>query len=1097
MAAPKEFALIEGALNPDVVAQEVSLNGRSVWGSPHNRPRVLVLENNAVTAHRAGIVPPLGTPTVDASQSGDFTGGIQIAIRRYRTSDGTTSQISNIYPPPANTPSYTDTTVVDLSKLNDTAAQTYLAQTFKVTAATTLENIVQVSAFKVYLKRVGTPAGGGTAVVGYIYALSGSDPATPITGGTPIATADISSSAYGWVGFTLATPVSLSTGVLYAIVLRGDYTASTTDYIAWKKKLTGNPYPDGSAFKGDAAGAFTALDAGASDFLFDFTGTGLTDNPRGHTTYLNVSAKKLVITFPEGNGTTDWSFLDESVANGGTETYDANEVLINIASAPNWRSLQILPMETFDQATQSVTFDMGIDLAVVLPPTSINFSAAPGGFKVLETFETGGIRRLCAAGKTGYDFFADGTVYAKYDEGRVSTEAGITTISSGNAPSMGGYKDGTFVCVALDGAGNEVFRAWIGSGGATTDIRVYSDFARTVAGVNGSILKTTGLTIVVRKQVTATLDSAGTRCVLDIAVAEDWWQGCEVTFYGVSDAIRTSIFRVYPDGDAFECDLPWLGQPVVGLPVFVMPNDARVWFFGENSSNMESTSPIAALELPSRSGIVTMKQSRGQLAVIAAQSEAYNLAPAPFSFPFDSASEQGFFISDVVPYNSFDSAFTCVAPDVRVTDRYNNLYFWGVEGLYLYDGHSVKLVSASLERERLAQYDRTQFASVRAAYDPDHRYAPAMRIAHIRGAGQTVFDKQWVVVAQGDAHLVWNTQSAAIVDCLCHGIAADGRSVVIVAGSNRLGIFTPPATTEEASYANGKVPDSTMFGAVDTVLIPGSVSGDFIAMTAQWSYPGGAYYTFYLAEAPLLGVLYQFYDTSIPAAFFNGVCMQVEATGGAYTCLFISLNGTGPTATPDLADVEVRVYGYGIYDADAQFAAKGYDATNYRYEVFDGQNILCAKIDNAGDYELGRIIARDGDTSFRVLPDSDWTFDEDLAPYRYVIGPRFWVWATPYIAPKGGANTVAVDSANLQVQTAQTDDEPFWLALAVQSLKGGNSTSEIVRNIASSQLAEARFNTLLQAERGRGQRVRFSGIAPPDGAMSFGQVELMVRDQKV
>lgn len=70
--------------------------------------------------------------------------------------------------------------------------------------------------------------------------------------GTALATSDkldvsnISTTA-GAIRFVFRTPATLTASTTYWLVLRGDYTISTSNYIAWLRKLTTNPYANGTA----------------------------------------------------------------------------------------------------------------------------------------------------------------------------------------------------------------------------------------------------------------------------------------------------------------------------------------------------------------------------------------------------------------------------------------------------------------------------------------------------------------------------------------------------------------------------------------------------------------------------------------------------------------------------------------------------------------------------------------------------------------------------------------------------------------------------------------------------------------------------------
>ncbi len=148
-----------------------------------------------------------------------------------------TDDIDTFYPPGYQTTDYA---------LRDTATRTQISQGFKANTTGTCTKI------RLWLKKVGTPAGTDTITAEIQTDSSGVPSGTAVTNGTATAvdisdTTTLVTTGYSWVTFTFATNPSLTAGTQYHLVLQGAFTVSDTNYILWGVDNFDVVYLDGSS----------------------------------------------------------------------------------------------------------------------------------------------------------------------------------------------------------------------------------------------------------------------------------------------------------------------------------------------------------------------------------------------------------------------------------------------------------------------------------------------------------------------------------------------------------------------------------------------------------------------------------------------------------------------------------------------------------------------------------------------------------------------------------------------------------------------------------------------------------------------------------
>jgi len=146
------------------------------------------------------------------------------------------------YPPGYQTTDYA---------LRDAAARTQISQGFKCKTSSTVTKV------KLWLKKVGTPAGTDTITLEIQSDASGVPSGTEVTNGVATAidisdTATLVTTEYSWVTFTFSTNPTLVAGTQYHLVLTGAFDIDGTNYVYWGVDNYDVIYPDGSMSVYDA-----------------------------------------------------------------------------------------------------------------------------------------------------------------------------------------------------------------------------------------------------------------------------------------------------------------------------------------------------------------------------------------------------------------------------------------------------------------------------------------------------------------------------------------------------------------------------------------------------------------------------------------------------------------------------------------------------------------------------------------------------------------------------------------------------------------------------------------------------------------------------
>lgn len=226
-----------------------------------------------------------------------------------KSSNGTspTAAVKLQHSDPATTGALYATVGTTVNKLRAGASTTV-----KLGAKFTQSGAASVKTVALDLKYVGTITAGKVVTLDIHTDNAGVPSATSLgTSASIDINTTVPTAAYGYVTFTFATPVDLSDATVYHMVLSGDYTASTSNYVSWLSNTVasaGNQSTnDATTWSAVATESFAFY---AMQYSFaDITGGDFT----GMTTTSSVQSRQLNTDYLK-------AFVRTYVTIGGTST---------------------------------------------------------------------------------------------------------------------------------------------------------------------------------------------------------------------------------------------------------------------------------------------------------------------------------------------------------------------------------------------------------------------------------------------------------------------------------------------------------------------------------------------------------------------------------------------------------------------------------------------------------------------------------------------------------------------------------------------------------------------------------------------------------
>lgn len=182
------------------------------------RNNVAVVPLQAVTA--TGALPDLNVGTYTR------TGSFNLLVKNKAGTNPTLDVKLQQAGAPAVGATYT-TVGTTTNKLRAAATTTN-----KLAAKFTQSGTKSIKYVDLWLKKAGTITSGKVVTLDVMTDSSAVPSGTSIGTSTSVATDDITTS-YSWIRFTFPTAVNVTDATVYHMVLSGDYTASTSNYIDW------------------------------------------------------------------------------------------------------------------------------------------------------------------------------------------------------------------------------------------------------------------------------------------------------------------------------------------------------------------------------------------------------------------------------------------------------------------------------------------------------------------------------------------------------------------------------------------------------------------------------------------------------------------------------------------------------------------------------------------------------------------------------------------------------------------------------------------------------------------------------------------------
>lgn len=197
--------------------------------------------------------------------------------------------------------------------------------TVRLGLAFTQSGAAQVKRIGLYLKYNGTITSGKVVTLAIQTDTTGSPSGTAVQNGTSVSVqTDSISATAGWVVFTFTNPVDLADATVYHLVLTGDYTASTSNYIGWYSKTvaSGGTYEDQDGTTWAAVTATEKLMTYVDQYSFsDITSGGFTTlSTAGNTTvqtleFQGITLPNFMRLYSTIGGTSNPAFSTAAVVN--------------------------------------------------------------------------------------------------------------------------------------------------------------------------------------------------------------------------------------------------------------------------------------------------------------------------------------------------------------------------------------------------------------------------------------------------------------------------------------------------------------------------------------------------------------------------------------------------------------------------------------------------------------------------------------------------------------------------------------------------------------------------------------------------------------
>jgi YD repeat-containing protein len=505
-----------------------------------------------------------------------------------------------------------------------------------------------------------------------------------------------------------------------------------------------------------------------------------------------------------------------------TDQYDSFALLVFSLSAGEIYVASILPKTQSETVTIDNINPVGSEVYVPYNNTPLVAGRKVAAFTYL------GNTTLATAGQVGYDCFIDQpTVWAFTPDGALESNGVLTVVDplvNSGVIINGNLRDGTYLATTYDTEGNLVSRTFIaeevpdGYGGYVdlsgdpledNQIQLCTDQLRTEViiqdvGLNDDF---SSLRVEIKRQVIAHVQK-GSRLVrlthdfegnLPARVGKQYWSQHGFAVAGIDgDGLITKVatwdgdYRGSLDntdeyGDCVVLESPWAGASGEGLMV-VFPRAKTVFFGKSGLVSFEQTGLNYNFDLKSNMPVQTMEVAGDKLVVITEANDIFSLSPIAAGIADPRSFDQAitFNIRQFFRDTRYTYPFSCVSAATWSfpTDR---IGFIGSEGPNVFDFVSVYNLLDDND-ETWDEFSRASLRKTVAAVDPQHPYAPSIRIAGMVEQDETKRNQQLVMIPSKSMWLNFEDQCQNI-DAMTTITMQNGNRRVLFGGNGRLYLY--------------------------------------------------------------------------------------------------------------------------------------------------------------------------------------------------------------------------------------------------------------------------------------------------------------------
>lgn len=832
-----------------------------------------------------------------------------------------------------------------------------------------------------------------------------------------------------------------------------------------------------------AVGSVVTVDA--SDNIFDGSYT---------ITAVDTSAKTISYALTHANVPSAAATGTVTITGGVAFTFNSTNLQVTLADKPKY-----------------LVGDTNIS-AAYLPLPSV---------AVVRPLSMGDKSRFFGVAPAGYDCFADQPRLAYYSptaDGGIGADG---TVTFNTSDSLASYKASPYeyIVTAYNSENQEIVRGYIGAGGNSDQLVIYTDLGRTTLltydnDAGGTV---TSQRWEIRKHIVAKV-TQGSREVLlyttydasgsPVEVAPQYWnyQQCSVGALGGVDIYKPatsggsytySLDSTKTLGNSLVLFSVWPGASGYGL-LTVKPYNRRVWVGQGAASAWECTGDKWWYNVGMIAPIKTMDLCKLAWALIGETKEIVTFALDGVTLvdPVNLLQYASFNIAQFAATRTTSFDGTCCSRATATTPD-GDMYFVMFEGPACWDGGSVTNLVENRERNRWGGFYGPRLNEVFPVYDPGHRFAPIIRFMGIplnaTGGGGT---ELWFNLVTKS--IVLSTNGRASAGAYIAQTGGTGR--IVFGGNGRLWSGGMPSRIGQSNRSKDYYATPVVLGAQQAGVDSANSSASITA--------GNTGYVGILGDVPFCTFGQGYYYTNAGILVYKINC---DSNSDLYNTWEVAL----------VTSVDPEGFKLNIYAL-----------TDWTVRDFDRIEIGPREVLYSSDYLIGtgdshftevtEFIAKITDDVTETAAITTKAITSNVATLGLSSVPSALVVGTPIVVAMSPNDPTFVGP---HIVTAVTSDSiSFALTadnLAEESVEGGvvyfnqwplhmviwgsrSYGEQIVTPTPQTQIFEGYFNRNQLRDQSFGNNlacgtdsaiwVRINALAPVDGTMEFRQLGLTLQD---